>query len=124
MISFNCLVIVFLIHYLADFVAQTDWQAKNKSTNIEALTYHVGSYSSIWLAAIYGYTGSFAVAFLFAIITFICHWLTDYVTSKIVKKQFEAGNTHNGFMVIGVDQMLHYFQLILTMIFTLSSINE
>jgi uncharacterized membrane protein len=41
------------------------------------------------------------------------HFFTDYITSRIVSKYFNTGNYHNGFNVIGIDQILHYVQIFL-----------
>lgn len=50
----------------------------------------------------------------FPIITFICHWIQDYYTSRWVKKSFDKQDYHNGFVKIGFDQFLHYTQMFLT----------
>ncbi len=39
---------ILMIHYVCDFILQTDWQAKNKSTNNYALLEHTGLYSVLW----------------------------------------------------------------------------
>ena len=36
---------ILICHFIADFLLQTDWQAKNKSSNFEALASHVTVYS-------------------------------------------------------------------------------
>ncbi len=102
-----------LIHFLADFGLQTHEQATLKSSNSEMLTYHVGIYSLIWFIFILSIT-SLNSAYLFAIITFGIHWLTDYITSKISKSFFDKKDFHNGFVVVGFDQLLHYTQLFYT----------
>jgi hypothetical protein len=57
---------------------------------------------------------------IFAAITFVIHFATDYVTSRIVKKRFEAKHFGSpipnlgAFSIIGFDQVLHYTQLFLT----------
>jgi len=50
---------------------------------------------------------------LFFLITFAAHTITDWFTSRWCKYYFSRGNNHNGFVVVGLDQMLHYAQLIL-----------
>lgn len=37
------------IHYLADFVLQTPWQAENKHNLPEALIAHTLIYSAVWM---------------------------------------------------------------------------
>lgn len=105
------IIFILLIHFLGDFVLQTNEQAKKKSTDSEFLFYHVIMYSFIWLIASYVFLG-FRGAIAFTIITFICHFITDYITSRINKGFFEKGDMHNGFIGIGFDQVLHYIQLL------------
>lgn len=54
---------------------------------------------------------SLHLAFVYALLTFIFHWCTDYITSREAKKFFDKNDYHNGFVVIGFDQMLHILQL-------------
>ncbi len=104
-------IFILLIHFLADFALQTDEQAKGKSIDPKWLTYHVGVYSIIWLMASWFYFGDFRQALFFAIVTFICHWVTDFITSRVGKPFWDKGDYHNGFVVVGFDQILHYLQL-------------
>lgn len=113
---------IIFIHWVADFVFQTHWQATNKSKNNIALTYHVGTYSLTWLIpiAILFYIGPFNLlggilfSIMFTCITFICHWITDYYTSRLNSKLWAKGDVHNFFVSVGADQCLHYVQLFLT----------
>lgn len=113
-ISLNTVVFILLIHFLGDFGLQTNDQATKKSTSEHYLFLHVGTYSLVWLIAIYAMLGNMSFTFLFAFITFICHYLTDFITSKISKKFFDANDYHNGFVTIGFDQMTHVIQLLFT----------
>lgn len=115
------MVVIFLtiifIHWLADFVCQTDWQAKNKSTSNKALISHTLTYTSMWTSAVilyYLFTG--IQLFWFLPITFVAHTIQDYFTSRLNKKLLDKGDTHNFFVSIGFDQVLHYVQLFLTFI--------
>lgn len=94
------------IHWVADFILQTHWQASNKSKNWNALLCHVGSY------ALALYTASFLlfdwyVATAFALVNGILHFATDAVTSRITSRLYAKGNWHNFFVVIGLDQLIH-----------------
>ena len=115
MITFQLFLFILVMHFLADFALQTHEQATGKSTSIKWLTYHVGVYSIIWLLTAWFYFDDFRIAMIFATITFICHWLTDYITSRIGKPFWDKGDFHNGFVVVGFDQILHYIQLYLTL---------
>lgn len=108
------------IHFLADFGLQTHNQAVNKSSSNEYLLMHVGVYSLCWLIAMGLWTGSFGSAVLFATMTFVCHFLTDYITSRISKSFFDKKDFHNGFVIVGFDQLLHYIQLIFTYLFVIT----
>lgn len=111
-------ILVILIHWIADFVMQTDKQAKNKSTNIFYLLEHTATYSFVWTFGIIliGYLTSASFTLLwFVPITFISHTITDYFTSRLNSKLWAKGDVHNFFVSIGFDQVLHYVQLILTL---------
>lgn len=116
MITFSTLIFVLLIHFLADFGMQTHEQATGKSTSLKWLTYHVGVYSIVWLLASWFYFDYFGIALIFAAITFIAHWITDFITSRVGKPYWDKQDLHNGFVVVGFDQVLHYLQLFGTLI--------
>lgn len=122
MISLWIVFAIIVIHFIADFIAQTDYQAKNKSNNNIALTQHTANYSLCWLIPIWFISGinflGLANAMIFVLITFICHTITDYFTSRLnsrlaIKAQ-QTGNYHNFFVSVGFDQVLHYIQLFFT----------
>lgn len=121
---------IILIHWFADFIMQDEKWALGKSKNWSDLLLHTVTYSFIWL--VIGYIIGFLkqnqtesinyliASFWFFLITFIAHTITDYFTSRIVKRKFERKeygtsipNT-GAFTVIGIDQVLHYIQLFTT----------
>lgn len=114
------------IHWLADFVLQTDNQAKGKSKEWLPLLSHTFNYSSIWFSigtiwsissnvyTDYSYLFDWWIVWKFSIITFICHTVTDYITSRENAKLWEQGKVHNFFVSLGFDQYLHYIQLFIT----------
>jgi uncharacterized Tic20 family protein len=111
--------LLLLIHFLADFGLQTDWQAKNKAKNQDALARHVLNYSLCFIlpiACVLPVTiiNALLLGLLFSFITFWSHFGTDAYTSKLVGKLHADGDIHNMFVVIGMDQLLHAAQLILT----------
>jgi len=125
MIELKIIIGILLIHYLADFILQTDKQARGKSKNWKDLLSHTKMYSFIWLVAgclyLYVKYQSFTPprelcvnVLYFTLITFVCHTITDYFTSNEVAKYFNNQNYHIAFVVIGFDQFLHYAQLFLT----------
>ena len=115
-----------VLHFVSDFLFQTDWMALNKSKSNKALTIHAAVYSLLFLA----------FGLRFAAITFLAHWITDYFTSKWTSKlwffrelpatvQYEGeepihlweyvdGKRHWFFVAIGFDQLIHFVTLALT----------
>jgi hypothetical protein len=57
---------------------------------------------------------SFHFSFYFWLITFVCHTITDYFTSRLNSRLWAKGDVHNFFVSIGFDQVLHYVQLFTT----------
>lgn len=122
MITFFVVIFVLALHYVADFILQTPWQAENKSKNFEALLGHVLNYSIIMGL---GYTFLYPVLFgayenlfyfMFSFIgatmyVFYTHFFVDLITSRFTRKYFKAGNWHMGFVIVGLDQLIHYITL-------------
>lgn len=110
----NLFLYIILIHFLADFALQTTDQALGKGTGKSFfnkwLFYHVSVYSLIWAIGSLLIFNDYRFVF-FSIITFICHYITDWFTSRIGKPFWEKKDFHTGFVVIGMDQILHYLQL-------------
>lgn len=106
-----------LVHWVADFVLQSHWQASNKSKNNEALAAHVLIYTGVLLVAslfIFGRTKEIA---LFTMFNGSLHFITDYFTSRWTSKLYAKQDWHNFFVVVGFDQMIHQFTLAGSMIF-------
>lgn len=125
---------ILIIHWIADFVIQTDKQAKGKSKNWNDLLSHTSVYSLVWLfVGLCIYLQQFRpynpehnlmmnshwkhyipLGLLFVLVTFIAHTVTDYFTSRLNSKLWAEGKVHYFFVSIGLDQILHYVQLFLT----------
>lgn len=114
---------IILIHWFADFVLQTDKQAKGKSKNWSDLLGHTFNYTICWcipIAILFAfYKQSFPLnvattSLFFMIITFISHTITDFYTSRANSQLWEDKNVHGFFVSVGFDQVLHYVQLFLT----------
>jgi hypothetical protein len=113
------IIIILFLHWIADFVCQTDWQAKNKSKNNHALFSHVINYTLIFLVFSIVITGLYdnILFLLYAPITFTFHFLTDYITSRVNSKLWSKNKVHEFFVSVGFDQFLHVTQLLLTYYF-------
>lgn len=96
---------VIWIHWMADFIFQTDKMAINKSTSIRWLSSHVLAYSAFFLP--------FGIKF--ALINGAAHFVTDFCTSRATSYLWKKGDRHNFFVVIGFDQALHLTILLLTL---------
>jgi len=111
---------ILFIHWVCDFVLQTDWQAQNKSKRWDALLLHTGIYSTAFYASLTIFTFLMGVSIriysllIFLGVTFICHTITDYFTSRVNSKLYANKQIHYFFVSVGFDQWLHYVQLFLT----------
>jgi len=126
MIPLLIIIIILVVHFLADFVLQSHKSASRKHKDIGALLEHTISYSLPWLiimALIYYSVDDpnfFIKGVLFTLVTFVSHTIIDYCTSKlgmhllIISRKKE--NYHNYFVNIGFDQLLHTVLLFTTYI--------
>ncbi len=99
---------IIVTHFIGDFFLQSDWMATNKSKRNSVLAIHVGIYSTcfLWLGPVY------------AGLNCVAHFLTDWVTSRWTSRLYKAGKSHWFFVVIGLDQVVHYTALLLTLPFS------
>lgn len=115
MIAITTALLIIAIHFFSDFVCQTHEMAINKSKHNGWLSAHVAVYTIVTLLAWIFLIFDFAVTphlGTFIIFIFSTHWITDYITSRISSKYFGKGDYHNGFVVVGIDQVFHYIQLL------------
>lgn len=96
---------ILFLHFVSDFMLQSDAMAKGKSKSNYWLSLHILAYSSPFL--IFGWK--------YAIVNGASHFAIDYVTSRASGRMWRAGRTHDFFVVIGFDQFLHAAILIATM---------
>lgn len=92
------------LHFLGDFIAQTNEMALNKSSSNKWLLIHVSVYSIPFL--LFGP--------LFAVINWVLHFATDYCTSRLAKYYNSRNNTRAFFVVLGCDQAIHLTTLVAT----------
>lgn len=99
------LVLVWL-HFVADFVLQSDRVAVGKSGSNKILVEHVLIYSLpfVWFG------------WQFVAVNAVAHFATDYVTSRITSRLWKEQRRHGFFVVIGADQAIHLSTLFATYI--------
>ena len=116
--------VVLVVHWFADFVLQTDSQAKGKGQGKsfwnKQLFDHITSYTLVWslvyfllpFQEIYLQPAGW---FLFVVFIGVPHYLVDWCTSRIGKIYWDRGDTHTGFCIVGIDQIIHYVCLLFVM---------
>lgn len=127
------LLILLTVHFVGDFLCQTNWMATNKSKSWLALTAHVSAYTAVFLAPMAYLLGETSVLWQFLGLTFALHFVTDAITSRITSRlwfvstradyrdftvtcrlHFDDPKRHWFFVAIGFDQLLHAFALAFT----------
>lgn len=133
----NILVCLLIVHWVADFILQSDYMALNKSKNWEALILHCLVYAGPFMPVLLVLGQGIKAAACFMIFLFVTHFWVDAITSRITSKLwffkrtdrlwvtyeavykdedfdfsdelwlFEGGNRHWFFVVIGLDQLIH-----------------
>ena len=103
---------VLTVHFVADFVLQSHWMASNKSKCATALISHTALYSVCWFC-LWPVLGPLTVTFV--VVTFLAHTVTDALTSQVTSALWAREQWHNFFVVVGLDQLLHYGQLFATL---------
>jgi len=114
------IILMHIWHWGFDYIFQDKTWGEGKWNNPVLLLKHTSIYSFSWL--IFWLSLGYGVIFslIFSLVTFVFHTITDYFTSKWTHDLFEIKHygTHipntGVFTVLGLDQLLHQIQLILT----------
>lgn len=91
------IIFVVWLHFVGDFIFQSDNMALKKSESFIWLLAHCLTYGIPLLL----------VGWRFALGNAVLHLFVDFFTSKINKRLFAAGKRHWFFVCIGADQAIH-----------------
>ena len=123
MISISIIISLLFLHWVADFVCQTDWMARNKSQSNWPLFVHCLVYTMVFIPFAVVVIPASSVAW-FLIFTLLLHMYIDFNTSRITSRLSAEGKYGSNyipnfgmFSIIGLDQFLHYLCLIGTYYF-------
>ena len=115
----NILLLIW-VHFVADFILQSDWMARGKSKDSWILLTHVLIYTVpllllgiFFMLRIHISIGS-PLAVHWALVNGVLHFATDYVSSRITTKLWSEQKVHWFFVVIGCDQAVHMTCLVVT----------
>lgn len=109
-IDYWAVVALIVVHFVADFVLQSDTMAKNKSKSSKWLGIHILCYMGPLL--LFCFSLGWIGGLLFTLVNGAAHFATDYVTSRITSRLWAKGDVHNFFVVIGLDQSFHMITLV------------
>lgn len=91
--------------------------ALRKSTSNYYLGMHVTIYTVTTIVAwwlLFMIVGIHATSWQYlgaGVVIFVMHFITDYITSRITSKYYQAKKSHEFFVTIGFDQWLDYVQI-------------
>ena len=106
MVDSYVIMYIMVVHWVANFVMQTDEMATGKSSSNKWLLAHTSTYTIVM--------GVLTLNPAYALVNGVLHTLVDYVTSRWSSKLWAKGDVHNFFVVIGLDQLIHAVTLIVT----------
>jgi hypothetical protein len=114
-ISLITVLYLLFAHWVADFLCQTHYMSINKSKSNLVLLMHTGVYTGVmFLFTVFLLQLGIKELLIFAGVTFVAHTITDYITSRLNAELWKKNMVHWFFVSIGIDQFLHYTQLLLT----------
>ena len=113
MIDITTVMLILFTHWIADFVCQTDEMAVNKSTSNFWLSLHVFVYTA-WLIPLawYIFDGDVERTLMWVGGNMSLHYTVDFFTSRINAWFWRNNRRHDFFVMVGLDQLIHYSCLI------------
>lgn len=118
-VSIIAICAILIAHWVGDFILQSDWHATNKSKDNRVLFAHVLMYIvPIYCVGIF--LMPITAALIWTAVNFVAHFITDYITSRITSKLWQKNDRHNFFVVVGLDQTLHFIVLFASFAFLMA----
>lgn len=122
-IMFGALSCIFIGHYIADFLCQTNWMALNKSKSLVPLTIHVMVYSGV-LSGFFAFAANLVgltipMIAVWVLVNASGHFVTDFITSRMSSKAYKNNEMRKFWAVIGVDQLIHLMCLVGSFVYLL-----
>lgn len=101
------LCLLFVKHFVVDFLLQRPYQYENKGTYGHWGGIQHAGLHGLFTFAIFAYLSNPLVGILFGAADMVTHYHIDWATTKLTAK-FELGPTHEKFWwLFGLDQLLH-----------------
>lgn len=107
MTELQSLTLIFAIHFVADFMLQSDWMAQGKSRRF-GLNKNMAAHIVVYTMALS------PLGIAWAALNGVIHFAVDAITSTATSYLWKKGNRHAFFVVIGFDQLLHALSLMWT----------
>lgn len=111
MVDIEIIFYILLAHFIGDFVLQTRWMARGKSSLAKPLLAHVMAYTAT-LGLVSLAMTSPEKSLSWAITNGMLHGCVDFFTSRISKRCWAAKREYLTFLTIGADQTIHLVSLI------------
>ncbi|MEQ8358724.1 MAG: DUF3307 domain-containing protein [Cytophagales bacterium] len=104
--------LIFLAHWMGDFLFQTTKMATSKAHSLKWLSLHALVYGSI-MTVFATVIIDIEKGLIFGLVNMLLHFITDFFTSKVMVKYLKRPRIF--FPLLGIDQMIHMITLHLTL---------
>lgn len=106
--------LIFLFHFIADFLFQSRKMGENKSKSNKWLLLHVGTYATILGILSFPLFNDWKIFIFWILINFCLHLSTDFCSSRLSSFFYRKKNMYRFWNIIGGDQTIHFITLYYT----------
>jgi hypothetical protein len=120
------LVLIFFLHFLADFILQPYWMKIEKSRRWEIMLFHIVIYSNVFFVGL-SFVYNSILATSYALVNGFIHYLIDWASSRVISVSskdlkikegpeplYERVDMYYPIIFLGIDQYLHHICIIIT----------